>query len=118
MASVPKTGEYEEGHLWFERSGTVLTLGVTTLAIEEIGAVASVELPEQGDDFDKGEIISTVTGANGSIDLICPAAGIIQEVNGAAEEDPTIIGEDPQEEGWIIKLEIQDTSDLKEFLSN
>ena len=57
----------------------------------------------------------TVDGTNGKLEVVSPATGIVSEVNEAAKEEPDMVSEDPLEEGWLIKLEIEDTSDLKEF---
>jgi glycine cleavage system H protein len=116
MAEVaPKEGEFLEGKLWFHRKGSVLTVGLTSVAVEEVGSVESIEFPDEGDDFDKGDVVVTVDGTHGKLEVITPAAGIVNEINEAAQEEPDMVSEDPLEEGWLIKLEIQDTSDLKEF---
>ena len=116
MADIaPKNGEFLEGKLWFHRKGTTVTVGLTNVAVEEVGSVESLEFPDQGDDFDKGEIVVTVDGSNGKLEVIAPAAGIVQEINEAAQVEPDMVSEDPLEEGWLFKLEIQDTSDLKEY---
>jgi glycine cleavage system H protein len=112
---APKNGEYFEGKLWFTRKGTMVTLGMTSMAVEEVGSVQSIEFPEEGLDFEKGEVILTVDGSNGSIEVPAPASGIVQEINEAAKEEPDMVSDDPLEEGWLVKIEIQDTSDLKEF---
>jgi glycine cleavage system H protein len=117
MAEVaPKNGEFSEGKLWFTRKGSLVTLGLTTVAIEEVGEVSKLELPDEGDDFDKGEVVVTVDGTNGGIEVLTPAAGIVKEVNEAAKNEPDMVSEDPLEEGWLVKIEVQDTSDLKEFI--
>ena len=112
---APKEGEFLDGKAWFYRKGTTLTLGLTPAGIEEIGSVETIEFPNEGDDFEKGNIVVTVDGSNGKVELITPATGIIHELNEAAREEPEMVTEDPLEEGWLIKLEIQDSSDLKEF---
>jgi glycine cleavage system H protein len=114
--TAPKNGEYFEGKMWFQRKGTTVTLGVTNVAIEEIGSVQSIEFPEDGLDFEKGEVILTIEGTNGSLEATAPASGIVQEINEAAKEEPDMVSDDPLEEGWLVKIEIQDTSDLKEFV--
>ncbi len=114
---APKNGEFLDGKLWFQRKGSILTLGITSAAIEELGSVESLELPNEGDDFDKGDMVVTVAGSQGKIEVITPAAGLIQEVNQAAQDEPERVTEDPYEEGWLVRLEIQDVSDLKEYLS-
>jgi glycine cleavage system H protein len=116
MADIaPKNGEYSDGKLWFHRKGSIVTVGLSTSAVEDIGTVESVEFPNEGDDFEKGEVVVTLDGSNGSLEVTTPASGIVQEINEAAKDTPDMVSEDPLEEGWLVKLEIQDTSDLKEF---
>ena len=112
---APRNGEFNDGKLWFQRKSKIVTIGLTNLAVEEIGEVQSVEFPDEGTDFVKGDTVLTVEGSNGKIEVIAPATGIIEEVNEAAKAEPDMVSEDPLEEGWLIKLEIEDTSDLKEF---
>lgn len=113
---APKNGEFSDGKLWFHRKGTTVTVGMTSLAIEEIGSVQSLEFPNEGDDFQKGDIVMTVDGTNGKFEVLTPATGIVQEINEAAKEEPDMVSDDPLEEGWLVKLEIEDTSDLKEYI--
>jgi glycine cleavage system H protein len=115
--SAPKNGEFLEGKLWFQRKGSLLTVGLTNVAVEEVGSVQSIEFPDEGDDFDKGDVVVTVDGSNGKLEVVTPAAGIVQEINEAAQSEPDMVSEDPLEEGWLIKIEIQDTTDLKEYLA-
>jgi glycine cleavage system H protein len=118
MAEVaPKNGEFADGKLWFQRKGSTVTIGMTSAAIEDVGSVQAIEFPDEGDDFEKGDVLVTVDGTNGSIEVTAPATGVVHEINGAAKEEPDMVSEDPLEEGWLIKLEVQDTSDLKEFAS-
>ncbi len=113
--AAPKSGEFHEGKLWFQRKGSTITLGISSAAVEEIGTLERVEFPNEGDDFDKGDVVLNLEGSRGSLEVITPAAGVIQEVNEAAKEEPDMVTEDPLEEGWLIKIEIQDSSDLKEY---
>ena len=115
--AAPRNGEYLDGKLWFLRKGSIVTVGLTDSAIEEVGSVQSIEFPSEGDDFDKGDVVVTVDGSQGKLEVITPAAGVIQEINEAAQSEPDRVSEDPLEEGWLVKLEIQDSSDLKEFIS-
>ena len=113
--SIPKYGEYADGKLWFSRKGSMVTIGLTTMATEEVGEITSIELPDEGDAFDKGDITVTIDGNLGNIEVTTPAAGVINEVNAAIKDESNIVTEDPLEEGWLVKIEIEDTSDLKEF---
>ncbi len=113
--AAPKSGEYHEGKLWFTRKLSVVTIGLTSLAVDELGQIEDVSMPGDGDDVDKGDVVVTVEGTNGSLEVVAPAAGIVQEINETAQNEPSTISEDPLEEGWLIKIEIQDSSDLKEY---
>lgn len=112
---APKHGEYLDGKLWFQRKLSMVTIGLTSHAIEEIGAVQSIDFPEQGLDIEKGEVIITVEGTSATLEVTAPASGIVEEVNEAAQTEPDMVSDDPLEEGWLVKIEIQDKSDLKEY---
>jgi glycine cleavage system H protein len=112
---TPKNGEYYEGRLWFQRKGSLLTVGLTRLAVEEVGSVESIEFPDLGDDFGTGDTVAVIDGSNGKVEVSTPAAGIVREINEAAQGEPEMVSEDPFEEGWLFKIEIQDLSDLQEF---
>ena len=112
---APKQGEYLDGKLWFQRKLSMVTIGLTSHAIEEIGPVQSIELPEEGLDVEKGEIVVTVEGTNSTLEVSVPASGIVQEVNEAIKDEPDRVTDDPLEEGWLVKIEIQDKSELKEY---
>ena len=114
---APKEGEFHDGKLWFHRKGTIITLGVTLSGIDDIGDVEGIDFPEEGDDFDKGNIVVTLDGTNGKLEIITRPRGVVQEINESAKEEPDMVSQDPLEEGWLIKLEIQDTSDLKEYIN-
>lgn len=116
MTTAPKSGEFNEGKLWFTRKGSTLTLGVTDQASEELGDVREIEFPDKGDDFDTGEVVLTIRGSASEVELITPAAGLVEEVNETIKAEPDTLGDDPTEEGWLVKLEIQDVSDLKAFV--
>lgn len=108
--------EYSDGKLWFHKKSNTITIGVTLNALDEIGEVEDVSLPSDGDDFDKDDVVCELDGSDGSLKVYSPAAGFVTEVNAPVADDVQIINEDPIDEGWLVKLEIQDDSDLKEYL--
>lgn len=114
-AQGPKTGKYNDGRLWFSRSGNVMTLGLTSLATDELGEINRVDLPDEGQEFIKGEVVAFLEGTGGSLEVTSPAVGLVSEVNEEVKENAAIIEEDPLEEGWLVRLEIEDASDLKEY---
>jgi glycine cleavage system H protein len=112
---APRTGEFSDGKLWFTRKVNVVTIGLTSSAIDELGEVEGITLPDEGEDFVKGDSVGAVEGNHGTVEIIMPATGAIQEVNSTATTEPQLVSGDPLEEGWLIKIEIEDSSELREF---
>lgn len=113
--AAPKSGEYEDGQFWFSRSGRTLTLGVSPSAADALGEISGLELPAEGDDFMKGDIVAEVRASQGDLEVVTPAAGLVTSVNEALKSKPSLLLEDPSEEGWLVQIEIQDPSDLEEY---
>jgi glycine cleavage system H protein len=108
---LPHEGELQAGNIWFRRDGNVLTLGLTSLAMEKLGDLESIELPEEGDHFDEDDSIITVEGNSGSIDWASISKGIVVEVN-AVTDNLDLVTEDPLEEGWLIKVQLENLERL------
>lgn len=114
---IPKSGEFQDLKLWFERKASIVTIGLTHLAADELGEVDQVELLDEGTEVVKGDILCTVDGTHGKIEVISPANGIVESINETAKEEPSIVSEDPLEEGWLFKLQVEDLSEFKESIS-
>lgn len=108
--------DFDEGKLWFQKDGNTLVLGITLDALDELGTVKSVSMPADGDDFDKDDVVVEIEGEEGAVNVTTPAAGFVTEINTALDSDPGILSEDPIDEGWLVKIEMQDVTDLKEYL--
>ena len=110
--SVPEELQYTRSHEWVRREGDVATVGITDHAQDELGDVVFVELPETGATFDVGEAFGTVESVKAVSDLNAPVGGEVVEVNGALEDAPEKINEDPYGDGWILKLRASGEGDL------
>lgn len=113
---LSKIIEYNDGKLWFVKKSDSLTIGITNNALDEIGDIEAIDLPGEGDDFDKDDVLCEIDGSQGNFKVYAPAAGFITEVNSPVAEDLSILAEDPIDEGWLVKMEFQDEADLKEYL--
>ncbi len=110
--SVPEELQYTRSHEWVRREGETATVGITDHAQDELGDVVFVELPEAGATFDAGEAFGAVESVKAVSDLYAPVGGEVLEVNGALEEAPEKINEDPYGDGWILKLRTGGEGDL------
>ncbi len=110
--SVPGDLQYTRSHEWVRVEDGVATVGITDHAQDELGDVVFVELPEQGATLAPGDSFGAVESVKAVSDLYAPVGGEVVEVNGALEDSPEKINEDPYGEGWILKLQISDEGDL------
>ena len=110
--SVPGDLQYTKTHEWVRIEDGVATVGITDHAQDELGDVVFVELPERGATLEAGDSFGAVESVKAVSDLYAPVGGEVVEVNGALEDSPEKINEDPYGEGWILKLQISDEGDL------
>lgn len=108
---------YEDGKLWFhKKAGGILYIGITSEGLEALGEAESVSLPSEGDDLSKGDVACEIIGSEADLEIIVPASGIVKKANESLESDMDVLNEDPIDDGWLFKMEIQDATDLEEFL--
>ncbi|MFW6141629.1 MAG: glycine cleavage system protein GcvH [Candidatus Saliniplasma sp.] len=117
MVEVDEDLKYTEKHEWIKIDGEEITYGITDYAQEELGDIVYVELPMEGEDVDKGDVIGVVESVKTVSDLYAPISGTISAVNMNLEGAPEQINEDPFGEGWIAKMEIDSKSELEELLT-
>ena len=110
--AVPQDLQYTKSHEWVRIEDGVATVGITEHAQDELGDVVFVELPEQGATLEAGDSFGAVESVKAVSDLYAPVGGEVVEVNGALEDGPEKINEDPYGEGWILKLRISAEADL------
>jgi len=114
--SIVKTGlYYSESHEWVKVEGGIAVIGVSDFAQKEMGDITYVDVPEEDDEFQKGEEFGALESVKASSDLYCPVSGKVVEVNEALEDNPELINEDAFE-NWIIKVEMSDSSELETLM--
>ncbi|MFN7685224.1 MAG: glycine cleavage system protein H [Oligoflexia bacterium] len=111
---VPAIQEYMGGKLWHLRESGEMTVGLTAATLEEIGTVQSVEFPESSGLVEQGDVIAIVEGENDTFEVTAPTDGMILEVNDLLEDEPTLIADDPTEQGWLVKIEPDDVLEEEE----
>lgn len=113
-ARIPRDGEYLGRNIWFARKGDVLTIGLTSHALEALGELEEIELPEEGDEFGRGETLVTIEGNQDELEVTAPSAATIVAVNPLAS-DVAAVEEDPLEAGWLVRIQIATLEDLLEL---
>lgn len=117
MSSIPANLRYNDSHEWVLDNGDgTVTIGITDHAQEALGDVVFVELPELGRALTKGEEFSVVESVKAASDLYAPLAGEVIAVNEELEDAPETINESPYENGWIIKVRVDDAAAVAALL--
>jgi glycine cleavage system H protein len=114
----PEDLKYLDSHEYVRFDGEVATIGVSAFALDQLGDVVFLELPEVGDAVKVGETIGTIESVKAVEDLYPPVSGTVVERNEIAIDAPETLAQDPYGEGWLIKVKVDDSDDeLAEALS-
>lgn len=116
--NIPVELKYTKEHEWVRVEGNIATIGITDYAQGELGDIVFVELPSVGDDVTQMEPFGTIEAVKAVSDLFSPVTGKLVEVNSALEDDPMAINRDPYGDGWMIKVEISDSSQIEQLLDS
>ncbi|UCG76816.1 MAG: glycine cleavage system protein GcvH [Gemmatimonadota bacterium] len=119
MAQVPEDLGYTEEHEYVRstESADEVQVGITDYAQSELGDVVYVELPTVGDSFERMDVFGTIEAVKAVSDLYCPISGEVVAVNGALDDDPSLVNSDPYGEGWMIRLRARDPSEMDSLLA-
>ncbi|MFD0704301.1 glycine cleavage system protein GcvH [Alloscardovia venturai] len=106
--SVPDHLMYSEDHVWIDTSVSPAVLGVTEYAVERLGDLVFIDLPDEGSEVRAGDEPVELESAKAISTMVVPVSGTIKYVNHAVSDDPEVINGDPYGEGWILKIELDD----------
>lgn len=116
MMNLPEDLKYTKDHEWVKIEGETATVGITDFAQSELGDVVYVEVETVDEELDKDEVFGTVEAVKTVSDLFLPVSGKVIAFNEDLEDEPEKVNEDPYGEGWMIKFEISDESELDQLL--
>ncbi len=114
----PEDLRYLDSHEYVRLEGEIATIGVSAFAIDQLGDIVFLELPEIGDELTIGESFGTIESVKAVEDLYPPVSGTVIDRNEPALETPESIAEDPYGEGWLLKVRVDNPDDeLEETIS-
>lgn len=105
MTEVPEDRRYTTEHEWAKEDGGRVVVGITDYAQDQLGDVVYVELPDPGTEVEEGKPMGEVESTKSVSDVYSPVTGRVLERNGAVEENPELINEDPYGRGWLVAIE-------------
>ena len=113
----PKDLKYSKNDEWVRVEDDIAIIGISDYAQEQLSDIVYLEVSlDIGDGGKKGDNFGTVESVKAASDVYMPVSGKLVEVNEAIMDTPEVINSDPFGEGWIIKVEISEVSELEDLM--
>ena len=116
--NIPEELKYTADHEWLMVDGNVAKIGITDFAQGELGDVVFVDMDPEIEELIKGDPFGTIEAVKTVSDLNGPLSGKVIEVNKLLVDNPEKVNTDPYGEGWMIKIEITNQSEIADLLDN
>jgi glycine cleavage system H protein len=113
---IPEDYYYTKDHEWAQVDENIVTIGITEFAQNSLGEIVYVELPEEGQKVNQGESFGVVESVKAVSDLYAPVSGTVIEVNNSISDDPAVLNDDPVNNGWLIRIEMDSEKELANLM--
>ena len=113
----PSDLKYLDTHEYVRLEGEIATIGITAFAVDQLGDVVFLELPEIGDAVIKGDTFGNIESVKAVEDLNSPVTGTVIERNDTMIESPEQVAEDPYGEGWLLKVRVNDPGEIDDAMT-
>ena len=114
--NFPENLKYTKDHEWVRLEGNIAYIGITDFAQKELGDIVYVDISTIGESVEKEAIFGTVEAVKTVSDLFMPVTGTVLEANSKIDSNPEVVNKDPYGDGWMIKAEIANPSDVEALL--
>ena len=108
---------YTNEHEWVMVEQDVAYIGISDYAQHSMGELVFIDLPEEGDEFEKGDAFGAVESVKAASDVYMPISGEVLEVNENVSDNPALVNEDAFE-NWLIKIKPSDLEELGELMNS
>lgn len=116
--NIPENLKYTKDHEWVKIDGNQVIIGITEYAQGELGDIVFVDIDPEMSEIVSGESFGTIEAVKTVSDLFAPCNGKVIEINASLEDKPELINTDSYGEGWIIKVELSDPTELDTLLDS
>jgi len=114
----PENLKYSEEHEWLLEDNGIATIGITDFAVDSLGDIVFIELPDKGSQIKQFTTFGEVESVKAASEIYTPISGEIIEVNEKLETEPELLNNSPYEEGWLIKVKISDLSEIEKLMNS
>ncbi len=115
--TFPESLKYTKDHEWIKIEGNVAYVGITDFAQKELGDIVYVDIPSIGEIVSQHNVFGTIEAVKTVSDLFIPISGKVLEFNTGLDGSPEKINQDPYGDGWIVKISVENPSELGGLLS-
>jgi glycine cleavage system H protein len=109
----PDNLRYTDTHEYVDPSADIAKIGVSAFAVDQLGDIVFVELPEVGDTIVKGSAFGSIESVKAVEDLKAPISGTVVKRNDKAIDAPEIISTDPYTTGWLLEVQVESATELE-----
>lgn len=103
---------YSEEHEYAIKDGDVIKVGISQHAVEQLGDIVFVDLPQPGQSFGKDQECAVVESVKAASDIYCPVQGVVVDVNTDLNDDPELVNRECLEGGWMFTLRPTDWDEV------
>jgi len=112
-----KKFKFTKDHEWLNLQEDLATVGITDYAQSQLGDIVFVEMPELSTNLTALESFGAIEAVKTVADLFAPVSGEVIEINENLDSSPDLVNSDPYNEGWIIKLKIDNSDEINELMN-
>ena len=116
--NFPSELQYTKDHEWIKADGNTALVGITDFAQHELGDIVYIDISTIGQTINEGEVFGTIEAVKTVSDLFMPVNGTILEVNEALNNKPELVNTNPYDDGWIVKIQLQDGAETNHLMSS
>lgn len=108
---------FSKEHEWAMVEGNVAKVGISEYAANELGDVTFVDLPDVGKQVRQDDFMAAIESVKAASDIYAPVSGKVISVNSNLEDDPEQVNRSPEQDAWMVELEISDAAELAGLMS-
>ena len=112
-----KKFKFTKDHEWLNLQGDLAIVGITDYAQSQLGDIVFVEMPELSTNLTASESFGAIEAVKTVADLFAPVSGKVIEINENLDSSPDLVNSDPYNEGWIVKLKIDNNDEINQLMN-
>lgn len=116
--NIPENLKYSSDHEWVKVEGNIATVGITEFAQGQLGDIVFVDVQTEGETLSQGDVFGAIEAVKTVADALMPVSGKIIEFNEELESTPEAVNKDPYGDGWMVKIEMSDPSEVDKLMNS